>query len=175
MYYISSSIINNEDQSYSGHTEADGKSQCLPQGGACQHKKHKNRKDRERTGNDLMHFCSLAVCTVYLSVLLPLLKSHLPDPWKWWDARTKHVFPRLRLYSEDSGGCLLQAPEALTSFESYLPIKQGSYGLRVCINSCAWKSFLSISSGLWRAHNEKLAPKLEASKTHKTTHTSAVK
>lgn len=83
MYYISFTIINNEDQIYSVYTEADGKSQCLPQRGACQQKKHKDRKDRGRTGNNLMYFHSPAVCTVYLSVRLPMLKSHLPDPWKW--------------------------------------------------------------------------------------------
>lgn len=66
-YYISSVIINNEDQSYSGYTEADGKHQYLPQRGACQFKKNKDRKDRRRARTNLIHFHSLAECTVYLS------------------------------------------------------------------------------------------------------------
>lgn len=65
-------------------------------------------------------------------------------------------------------GCSLQAPEDLSSFESYLPIKEESYSLEGYINSCVLEvSFLLISSGLWTAFSEKLAPKLKANKKTK--------
>lgn len=60
-------------------------------GNICQHKKHKDRKDRGRTNSNIMYFHSLAFFTAYLSVLLLFLKNRLPDPRKWCHAGTKHV------------------------------------------------------------------------------------
>lgn len=148
--------MDNEDQSCSVYTKAEGKANVYPKKSLPTEKAIKTG----RTSSVLMSSRNLSVCTAYLSVLLPLLKRHLPDHGIGDKLGQSTHFDKDCTVRALGHGCSRnQKATAILNHKKRKLWPRSTYKLL-----CFERSFLLIFSGLWTAHNQRLSLKLKASK-----------